>query len=65
MLLDLSRRVCEVMSGVAHIPSSRRQNTSKADPLNPKHLVEAYVDSGEGVDRACGFAIQGLGGLLI
>ncbi|KAG7447572.1 uncharacterized protein BT62DRAFT_1004329 [Guyanagaster necrorhizus] len=63
MLLDLSRRVCEVMSGVAHIPSSRRQNTS--NPLNPKHLVEAYVDSGEGVDRACGFAIQGLGGLLI
>ncbi|KAF9444612.1 Maf/Ham1 [Macrolepiota fuliginosa MF-IS2] len=32
---------------------------------NPKHIVQAYVESGEGVDRAGGFAIQGLGGILI
>ncbi len=25
---------------------------------NPKHVVEAYVESGEGIDRAGGFAIQ-------
>ena len=25
---------------------------------NPTHLLEAYADSGEGVDRAGGFAIQ-------
>lgn len=25
---------------------------------NPKHLIEAYVKSGEGIDRAGGFAIQ-------
>jgi len=25
---------------------------------NPVHILEAYADSGEGVDRAGGFAIQ-------
>jgi len=25
---------------------------------NPRHLVEGYVESGEGLDRAGGFAIQ-------
>lgn len=25
---------------------------------NPPHLLEAYADSGEGVDRAGGFAVQ-------
>lgn len=25
---------------------------------NPEHLIQAYVDSGEGIDRAGGFAIQ-------
>jgi len=32
---------------------------------NAPSLLNAYVDSGEGLDRAGGFAIQGLGGLLI
>jgi len=32
---------------------------------NTPELLKAYVDSGEGIDRAGGFAIQGLGGLLI
>ncbi|TFK59890.1 Maf/Ham1, partial [Pluteus cervinus] len=32
---------------------------------NPEHIVQAYVDSGEGIDRAGGFAIQGLGGILV
>jgi septum formation protein len=25
---------------------------------NPRELIEAYVESGEGIDRAGGFAIQ-------
>lgn len=25
---------------------------------NPRHLIDAYVESGEGIDRAGGFAIQ-------
>lgn len=25
---------------------------------NPKHIIDAYVESGEGIDRAGGFAIQ-------
>lgn len=32
---------------------------------NPVSLLEAYADSGEGIDRAGGFAIQGMGGMLI
>jgi septum formation protein len=28
-------------------------------------VLEAYVDSGEGLDRAGGYAIQQLGGLLV
>ena len=25
---------------------------------NPRHILEAYIESGEGIDRAGGFAIQ-------
>ncbi|GAA5943532.1 hypothetical protein JCM3775_001386 [Rhodotorula graminis] len=32
---------------------------------NSRRLLKAYVDCGEGIDRAGGFAIQGTGGLLI
>lgn len=32
---------------------------------NSPELLQAYVKSGEGIDRAGGFAIQGLGGMLI
>ncbi|BGP41484.1 hypothetical protein JCM10449v2_005471 [Rhodotorula kratochvilovae] len=32
---------------------------------NSPKLLQAYVDCGEGLDRAGGFAIQGAGGLLI
>jgi len=32
---------------------------------NPPTLLRSYVDCGEGMDRAGGFAIQGLGGMLI
>lgn len=32
---------------------------------NSPETIQSYVDHGEGADRAGGFAIQGLGGLLI
>ncbi|GAA6016281.1 hypothetical protein JCM10207_000456 [Rhodosporidiobolus poonsookiae] len=32
---------------------------------NSPELLQAYVDCGEGIDRAGGFAIQGSGGMLI
>lgn len=32
---------------------------------NSPELIQAYVDSQEGIDKAGGFAIQGLGGQLI
>jgi len=32
---------------------------------NPDHILKAYVESGEGIDRAGGFAVQGLGGMLV
>ncbi|KAG6894480.1 hypothetical protein C0993_011406, partial [Termitomyces sp. T159_Od127] len=44
MLLDINGGVCEVVTGVV------------VD--NPRHVVEAYVENGEGLDRAGGFAIQ-------
>ena len=32
---------------------------------NSTDVLEAYADSGEGLDRAGGFAVQGLGGALV
>jgi septum formation protein len=32
---------------------------------NKAEVLQAYVDSGEGLDRAGGFAAQGLGGMLV
>ena len=32
---------------------------------NSTNVLEAYADSGEGLDRAGGFAVQGLGGALV
>lgn len=75
MLLDLNGGVCEVVTGVALVypilsaPGYAIKSIDERSLVyfadNPKHIVEAYADSGEGVDRAGGFAIQGLGGLLI
>ncbi|GLB44725.1 putative maf-like protein [Lyophyllum shimeji] len=75
MLLDLNGGVCEVVTGVTvvypvlsapgYTIKSIDERTLVYFSDNPQHLVKAYVDSGEGIDRAGGFAIQGLGGLLI
>lgn len=75
MLLDLNGNVCEVVSGVTvaypilTAPGYRIRSLDERTLVyfadNPKHLLEAYVKSGEGLDRAGGFAIQGLGSVLI
>ncbi|KAF8261357.1 Maf/Ham1 [Lactarius quietus] len=59
MLQDLNGSVCEVVTGVSLV------FPILTSPGYDIRLLNAYVDSGEGLDRAGGFAIQGLGGLLI
>ncbi|KAF8338587.1 Maf/Ham1 [Amanita rubescens] len=75
MLLDLNGNVCEVVTGVTvaypiltspgYRTRSIEERTLVHFPDNPKHLIEAYVESQEGIDRAGGFAIQGLGSVLV
>jgi len=75
MLLDLNGGVCEVVTGVSlvyPIITAPGYNIKSIDERtlvhfaeSQSHVLEAYADSGEGVDRAGGFAIQGLGGMLI
>ncbi|KAF9045753.1 Maf-like protein [Hymenopellis radicata] len=75
MLLDLNGAVCEVVTGVALVypiltsPGYAIKNIDERSLVyfadNPKHVVEAYAENGEGIDRAGGFAIQGLGGMLV
>ncbi|KAG8967365.1 hypothetical protein FRC03_010110 [Tulasnella sp. 419] len=75
MLLDLNGRSCEVVTGVVVIYpvlvspgyaiKSMEDRTLVTFAENPVSLLEAYVDSEEGLDRAGGFSAQGLGGLLI
>ncbi|KAF9267513.1 Maf-like protein [Marasmius fiardii PR-910] len=75
MLMDLNGNVCEVVTGVTLVypvlqsPGYSIRSIDERSLVyfadNPQHLLKAYVDCGEGVDRAGGFAIQGLGGLLI
>ncbi|KAI0791223.1 Maf/Ham1 [Abortiporus biennis] len=75
MLLDLNGGVCEVVTGVSVIypvleaPGYKIKSIEERTLVyfvdNPKHIIQAYVENGEGIDRAGGFAIQGLGGLLV
>jgi len=75
MLLDLNGGVCEVVTGlvvVYPILVAPGYNVKSIDERtlvyfadNPRHILEAYVENGEGIDRAGGFAIQGLGGILV
>ncbi|KAI9431109.1 Maf/Ham1 [Lactarius indigo] len=75
MLQDLNGSVCEVVTGVSLVfpvltsPGYDIRSLEERSLVyffdNPPSLLNAYVDSGEGLDRAGGFAIQGLGGLLI
>lgn len=75
MLLDLNGQVCEVVTGVTLVypiltsPGYGMHSIDERSLVyfadNPQHVLQAYVDSGEGIDRAGGFAIQGMGGVLV
>ncbi|KIM39188.1 hypothetical protein M413DRAFT_447151 [Hebeloma cylindrosporum] len=75
MLLDMNGNVCEVVTGVVvaypiltapgYMIKSIDERTLVYFADNERHIIDAYVESGEGIDRAGGFAIQGLGGMLI
>jgi len=75
MLQDLNGSVCEVVTGVSLVfpvltsPGFSIRSLEERSLVyfsdNPTTLLKAYVDSGEGLDRAGGFAVQGLGGLLV
>jgi len=75
MLLELNGGACEVVTGVTlvypivtapgYAIKSIDERTVVHFADNSLRTLQAYADSGEGVDRAGGFAIQGLGGLLI
>jgi len=75
MLLDLNGGVCEVVTGVSLVypileaPGYQIKSIDERTLVyfveSPQHVLEAYVENGEGIDRAGGFAVQGLGGVLI
>ncbi|TFK50153.1 Maf/Ham1 [Heliocybe sulcata] len=75
MLLDLNGGMCEVVTGVSLVYpilsapgydiKSMDERTLVHFADNEKSVIQAYVSNGEGRDRAGGFAIQGLGSLLV
>ncbi|EKM83356.1 hypothetical protein AGABI1DRAFT_96357 [Agaricus bisporus var. burnettii JB137-S8] len=66
MLMDLNGGVFfPVIYAPGYVTKSIDERTLVYFADNPKHIVRAYADNGEGIDRAGGFAIQGLGGMLI
>ncbi|EJU04996.1 Maf/Ham1 [Dacryopinax primogenitus] len=75
MLLDLNGQRCEVVTGITIVypvlaaPGYAIQSIDERSFVyfadSPVHLLEAYADCREGIDRAGGFAVQGRGGLLI
>ncbi|KAJ7765898.1 inosine triphosphate pyrophosphatase-like protein [Mycena maculata] len=75
MLLDLNGGVCEVVTGLVVVypvltsPGYTIRSIDERSLVyfsdNPRELIEAYVESGEGLTVAGGFAIQGRGGALI
>lgn len=75
MLLDLSGKSCEVVTGVSIIYPVLTAPGYKIESIDERTIVhfadksratlQSYVDSGEGIDRAGGFAVQGKGGHLI
>ncbi|CAO1636228.1 unnamed protein product [Sympodiomycopsis kandeliae] len=75
MIAELNDGECEVVTGVSIIhpilqqPGYQLRSLSERTKVffapSPSEVLTAYVESGEGSDRAGGFAIQGLGSLLI
>ena len=66
---------CQVITGISIVlptltsPGYQSHSLSESTDVyfadSPPELLEAYIASGEGLDRAGGFAIQGKGGLLV
>ncbi|KAF7314258.1 Maf/Ham1-domain-containing protein [Mycena kentingensis (nom. inval.)] len=75
MLLDLNGGICEVVTGVVVVypiltaPGYMTRSIDERSLVyfadNPREILEAYVESGEGRDVAGGFAIQQRGGILV
>ncbi|KZT27250.1 Maf/Ham1 [Neolentinus lepideus HHB14362 ss-1] len=75
MLLDLNGGMCEVVTGISLVypilsaPGYEIKSIDERTLVhfadNDKSFIQAYVSNGEGRDRAGGFAIQGLGSMLI
>ncbi|KAJ7366848.1 inosine triphosphate pyrophosphatase-like protein [Mycena albidolilacea] len=75
MLLDLNGGVCEVVTGLVVVypvltsPGYTIKSIDERSLVyfadNSRELIEAYVESGEGLSVAGGFAIQGRGGALV
>lgn len=75
MLAELNDGECEVITGVTVLfpiiesPGYKIKSLSERTVVrfasNPAPLLQAYVDSGEGLDRAGGFAIQGKASFLV
>ncbi|TEB31561.1 hypothetical protein FA13DRAFT_1709522 [Coprinellus micaceus] len=70
MLLDMNGDICAmlifpVLQSPGYKISSIDERTLVYPADNEEKLIKSYVESGEGVDRAGGFAVQGLGGLLV
>ncbi|KAJ6611154.1 inosine triphosphate pyrophosphatase-like protein [Mycena sp. CBHHK59/15] len=75
MLLDLNGGVCEVVTGVVVVypiltsPGYMIRSIDERSLVyfadNPRELLESYVESGEGLNVAGGFAIQERGGILV
>ncbi|CED82544.1 Predicted nucleic acid-binding protein ASMTL [Phaffia rhodozyma] len=75
MLLDMNSQTCQVITSVVLIfptisaPGYAMRSTTCSTLVtfanNPVSALESYVDSNEGMGKAGGFGIQGLGGLLI
>ncbi|KAJ3762948.1 inosine triphosphate pyrophosphatase-like protein [Lentinula raphanica] len=66
MLMDLNGQVSyPILTAPGYALRSIDERSLVYFADNPRHILQAYVDSGEGLDRAGGFAIQGMGGVLV
>ncbi|WVO17937.1 septum formation protein Maf [Cryptococcus depauperatus] len=71
----MAGRKCEIITGITIVYPSLEHPGYKVHSIscstllqfynNSPQIIQAYVNSGEGSDRAGGFAIQGLGGILV
>lgn len=71
MLEDLSGRTHQVWTGLAlvHLASGRHEEAAERTDVTFRHLdpreVERYVALGEGLDKAGGYAAQGVGAVFV